>query len=111
MCGVLPENIKLSLEAVRVEGAILAHRPITIVRFEYDERLEDGRFLAASSRTEDGAISRDFSPAKHSHPKVMSDFCEDGLLVLKLSKIVRSEEDVTDGIFSRLWKLATEINM
>ena len=109
MRRVLPENVELTLKVLRVKRAAAGRRSISVVRTEDDKRLEDGGFLASRSRAEDGAIRRDFSPAEDAQAEVVRDLGEDGLLLLERDRVVRLEEDVTDGVLARVRELAADL--
>ena len=76
---------------------------------EDDERLKDGRFLATRSRTEDGAVSGNFSPPEDTQTKIAGKLCEDRLLFLQQDRVVGPEEDVSNGVLAGLRKDAADV--
>jgi len=75
------------------------------------EWLKDSRFLAARGRTEDGAVSGDFSPAEDTQTKVAGKLCEGRLLFLQQDRVVGPEEDVSDGVLAGLRKDAADVSL
>jgi hypothetical protein len=111
MCGMLTEDVELSLEMSCVESAALADITITVMGTEDDEWLVDGRFLAASSRAKNGAISWNLTPAEDPEAQVVSDLGENRLIALQLHGVVGFEKDIAYSILSRFGERATNISL
>lgn len=106
---VLPKDVELALEVLRVEHAAAGRRALAVVRAQHDEGLEDRGLLARCGGSEDGAVRRDLTPAEDAQAQLGGDFREERLLLLEADGVVGLEEDVPDGVLARFRKLATDL--
>lgn len=102
MGGMLAQYVKLSLKQFGIERAILTCSTVTIVIAKNNEGLENRWFLAAGSRTQNGAVCRNCAPTEHTKTQPTGDVGKDCLEGLKLDGIVGPKENVADSILARL---------
>ena len=106
---MLAQNIQLALEVLRIKRSTTAGVTVAVVRAQDYERLQNSRLLARRGGTQDGPVRGYLSPAQDTEPQIVRNLGEDGLLLLQADRIVRLEEDVTDGVLAELGKLAADV--
>lgn len=83
MRRAFPEDVELHLEDSLVKTSALADIVVSVVRTENDKGLANDGLGAAGSRSKDGAISRNVTPAEDSQAEVTGDIGKDGLVTLR----------------------------
>ena len=109
MCGVLAENVELSLKSGGIESAVLRHCPVAVMRAEDDKGLENDGLIASRGRSQDGAVGWDLPPPKDPQTQIARNLSQDSLVGLKLNCVVGFEEDIPNSVLARLWKDASEL--
>lgn len=107
---VLAEDIKLSLEMFFVKMTLSANISIAIVGTENNKGLENERLCAAGGWSEDGTVGWYLTPAKDSEVEITGDTRKDGLILLDKCWVVGLEENVTNGVFTRLWQFSADVS-
>ena len=107
---VLAEDVKLSLEMLFVKMTTLANTSVSIVGTENNKGLENERLCAAGCWSEDGTVGRHLTPAEDSEAQITGDPRKDGLILLEECWVVGLEENVTDGVFARLWQFRIDFS-
>jgi len=109
MCCVLAEDVKLSLEMFFVKMTPLTNISVSIVGAENNKGLENERFCAAGGWSENGTVSRHLTPAKDSEAQTGGDPRKDRVMLLDECRVVGLEENVSDGVFTRLWQFEANV--
>lgn len=107
---VLAEDVKLSPEMLFVKLTPSANISVSIVGTENNKGLENEGFCAAGGWSEDGTVGRHLTPAKDSETQITGDPRKDSLMLLDKCWVVGLEEDVANGVFTRLWQFGTDVS-